>query len=42
MDREVVATITDRQPDCGLWELTFCGEFDGLRRKGVLVEIVGE
>lgn len=42
MGREVVVAITDGQLDFGPWEQIFYGEFDGLRRKRVLVKIIGE
>ncbi len=42
MGREVVVAITDGQLDFGPWEQIFYGEFDGCRRKRVLVKIVGE
>jgi secondary thiamine-phosphate synthase enzyme len=42
MGREVVVVITDGRLDFGLWEQIFYGEFDGRRRKRVLVKIVGE
>ena len=42
MGREVVVAITDSQLDLGPWEQIFYGEFDGLRRKRVLVKIIGE
>jgi len=42
MGREVVVAITDRQLDFGPWEQIFYGEFDGQRRKRVLVKIIGE
>jgi secondary thiamine-phosphate synthase enzyme len=42
MGREVVAAITDGKLDFGPWEQIFYGEFDGLRRKRVLVKIIGE
>lgn len=40
--REVVVAITDGQLDFGPWEQIFYGEFDGRRRKRVLVKIIGE
>jgi secondary thiamine-phosphate synthase enzyme len=40
--REVVVAITDGQLDFGPWEQIFYGEFDGKRRKRVLVKIIGE
>jgi secondary thiamine-phosphate synthase enzyme len=42
MGREVVVAITDGQLDFGPWEQIFYGEFDGQRRKRVLVKIIGE
>lgn len=42
MGREVVVAITDGQLDFGTWERIFYGEFDGHRRKRVLVKIIGE
>ena len=42
MGREVVVAVTDGQLDFGPWEQIFYGEFDGRRRKRVLVKIIGE
>jgi secondary thiamine-phosphate synthase enzyme len=42
MGREVVIAITNGQLDFGPWEQVFYGEFDGQRRKRVLVKIIGE
>lgn len=42
MGREVVVAITDGKLDFGPWEQIFYGEFDGKRRKRVLVKIIGE
>ena len=42
MGREVVVAITDGSLDFGPWEQIFYGEFDGKRRKRVLVKIIGE
>ena len=42
MGREVVVAITEGQLDFGTWERIFYGEFDGGRRKRVLVKIIGE
>jgi len=42
MGREVVVAITDGRLDLGPWEQIFYGEFDGRRRKRVLVKIIGE
>ncbi len=41
MGREVVVAITKGQLDLGPWEQIFYGEFDGKRRKRVLVKIIG-
>ena len=41
MGREVVVGITDNKLDFGPWEQVFYGEFDGQRRKKVLVKILG-
>ena len=42
MGREVVVAITGGELDFGPWEQIFYGEFDGKRRKRVLVKIIGE
>jgi len=42
MGREVVVAVTAGRLDFGPWERIFYGEFDGLRRKRVLVKIIGE
>ncbi|MBM3493533.1 MAG: YjbQ family protein [Armatimonadetes bacterium] len=42
MGREVVVAVTDGKLDFGPWEQIFYGEFDGRRRKRVLVKIIGE
>ncbi len=42
MGREVVIAITNGQLDFGPWEQIFYGEFDGRRKKRVLVKIIGE
>jgi secondary thiamine-phosphate synthase enzyme len=42
MGREVVVAITRGELDFGPWEQIFYGEFDGRRRKRVLVKIIGE
>ncbi|MBD3236533.1 MAG: YjbQ family protein [Candidatus Eisenbacteria bacterium] len=42
MGREVVVAVTGGKLDFGTWERIFYGEFDGKRRKRVLVKIVGE
>jgi secondary thiamine-phosphate synthase enzyme len=42
MGREVVVAITNGRLDFGTWDQIFYGEFDGLRRKRILVKIIGE
>ena len=42
MGREVVVAVTEGRLDFGPWEQIFYGEFDGKRRKRVLVKIIGE
>jgi secondary thiamine-phosphate synthase enzyme len=42
MGREVVVAVSDGRLDFGPWEQVFYGEFDGRRRKRVLVKIIGE
>ncbi|MGZ8473417.1 MAG: secondary thiamine-phosphate synthase enzyme YjbQ [Candidatus Deferrimicrobiaceae bacterium] len=42
MGRETVVAVTDGKLDFGPWEQIFYGEFDGRRRKRVLVKIIGE
>ena len=42
MGREVVVAVTKGKLDFGPWERIFYGEFDGQRRKRVLVKIIGE
>jgi secondary thiamine-phosphate synthase enzyme len=42
MGREVVVAVTKGQLDFGPWEQIFYGEFDGRRRKRVMVKIIGE
>ena len=42
MGREVVVAVTDGELDFGTWEQIFYGEFDGRRRKRVLVKIIGD
>lgn len=42
MGREVICAVTKGQLDFGPWEQIFYGEFDGRRRKRVLVKIIGE
>jgi secondary thiamine-phosphate synthase enzyme len=41
MGREVVVAVTGGKLDLGPWEQIFYGEFDGMRRKRVLVKIIG-
>lgn len=41
MGREVVVAITNGKLDLGPWEQIFYGEFDGQRRKRVLIKIIG-
>lgn len=41
MGREVVVAITNGKLDLGPWEQIFYGEFDGMRRKRVLVKLIG-
>ena len=41
MGREVVVAVTEGSLDFGPWEQIFYGEFDGMRRKRVLVKIIG-
>jgi secondary thiamine-phosphate synthase enzyme len=41
MGREVVVAVTGGKLDFGPWEQIFYGEFDGMRRKRVLVKIIG-
>jgi secondary thiamine-phosphate synthase enzyme len=41
MGREVVAAVTSGKLDLGPWEQIFYGEFDGMRKKRVLVKIIG-
>ncbi len=41
MGREVVIAVSERELDFGPWEQVFYGEFDGRRRKRVLVKIIG-
>ena len=41
MGREVVVAVTKGQLDFGPWEQIFYGEFDGMRKKRVLVKIIG-
>jgi len=42
MGREVVLAVTDGRLDFGPWEQVFYGEFDGRRKKRVLVKVIGE
>ena len=42
MGREVVVAVTGGELDFGPWEQIFYGEFDGKRRKRVLIKIIGE
>ncbi len=42
MGREVVVAVTEGRLDFGPWEQIFYGEFDGGRRKRVLIKIIGE
>ena len=42
MGREVIVAVTAGALDLGPWEQIFYGEFDGMRRKRVLVKLIGE
>ncbi|MFW5731030.1 MAG: secondary thiamine-phosphate synthase enzyme YjbQ [Desulfonatronovibrionaceae bacterium] len=42
MGREVVVAITQGRLDLGTWERIFYGEFDGRRKKRVLIKIIGQ
>lgn len=42
MGREVVVAVTKGKLDFGPWEQIFYGEFDGKRRKRILIKIIGE
>lgn len=42
MGREVVIAVTKGRLDFGTWEQIFYGEFDGMRKKRILVKIIGE
>jgi secondary thiamine-phosphate synthase enzyme len=42
MGREVVVAVTKGRLDFGPWERIFYGEFDGMRKKRVLVKVIGE
>ena len=41
MGREVIIAVTNGNLDTGPWEQVFYGEFDGMRKKRVLVKIIG-
>lgn len=42
MGREVVVAVSDSELDFGPWEQIFYGEFDGQRKKRIMVKIIGE
>lgn len=42
MGREVIVAVTEGRLDLGPWEQIFYGEFDGMRKKRVLIKIIGE
>jgi secondary thiamine-phosphate synthase enzyme len=42
MGREVVVAVTNARLDFGPWEQIFYGEFDGRRKKRILIKIIGE
>jgi secondary thiamine-phosphate synthase enzyme len=42
MGREVVVAVTEGKLDFGPWEQIFYGEFDGRRRKRIMIKIIGE
>ena len=42
MGREAVVAVTNGKLDFGTWEQIFCGEFDGMREKRILIKIIGE
>ena len=42
MGRSVTCAVTDGKLDFGTWEQIFYGEFDGMRRKRILIKIIGE
>ncbi|MFH1050870.1 MAG: secondary thiamine-phosphate synthase enzyme YjbQ [bacterium] len=42
MGREIVVAVTEGKLDFGTWERIFYGEFDGMRKKRVLVKVIGE
>ena len=42
MGREVVVAVTEGKLDFGPWEQIFYGEFDGMRKKRILIKIIGE
>ena len=42
MGREVTIAVTDGRLDLGPWEAVFYGEFDGRRKKRVLIKVIGD
>jgi secondary thiamine-phosphate synthase enzyme len=42
MGREAVIAVTEGKLDFGPWEQVFYGEFDGMRKKKVMIKIIGE
>jgi len=42
MGREVVVAVTDGKLDIGTWEQIYYGEFDGKRKKRVIIKVIGE
>jgi thiamine phosphate synthase YjbQ (UPF0047 family) len=42
MGREIIVAVTKGKLDFGTWEQAFYGEFDGKRKKRVLVKIIGQ
>jgi secondary thiamine-phosphate synthase enzyme len=42
MGREVVVAVTEGKLDLGPWEQIFYGEYDGMRKKRILIKIIGE
>ena len=42
MGREVVVAVTEGKLDFGPWEQIFYGEFDGMRKKRIMIKIIGE
>jgi secondary thiamine-phosphate synthase enzyme len=42
MGREVIVAVTEGKLDFGPWEQIFYGEFDGMRKKRILIKIIGE